>query len=120
MTRGRFSWLKEPAYCFGYAWSGMQLALGGERRDASGEPFVVLLDPSDGTAFEIDRSFQAFHEVELVNDPDNSLDSELFDAWSWANQHALPLKRNQIVGYKIPLALGGRDAIENMDVVDSR
>ncbi|HEY7036321.1 MAG TPA: hypothetical protein VH482_33645, partial [Thermomicrobiales bacterium] len=118
MVRGRFSWLEEPAYCFGYTWNGMQLALDGERRDANGEPLVVLLDPSDGTAFEIDASFEVFHDAEIVDDPDNSLDSELFDAWSWAYQNMLPLKRNEIVAYKIPLVLGGGDTIENMGVID--
>ncbi|HEY7033984.1 MAG TPA: T6SS immunity protein Tdi1 domain-containing protein [Thermomicrobiales bacterium] len=113
-----FDWLMDRVYSFGYSWSGMQFALDNSRRDANDEPLVLLLDPSDGSVFQIDRSFEAFHDREIVDRPDEALDSKLFDAWSWANQHALPLRRNQVVGFKIPLALGGRDVIENMEVID--
>lgn len=113
-----FPWLQNRAYCFGYTWNGMQVALDDGRKHKNGEPLILLLDLADQSAFDIDVCFEPFHNIELVDNPDDSLDSELFDAWAWENQLALPLKRGCIVGYKIPLSLGGPDSVENMTVID--
>jgi len=102
---------------FGYDWLGRQFAVDSERVD-KGQPQVLLLEPGTGEALEIPVDFAAFHDEELVDQSDAALASGLFGAWSKANPDTQPLLRSQCVGYKIPLFLGGADAIENLEVSD--
>jgi hypothetical protein len=106
------------AYCFGYDWLGCQYALDSDRRD-EGEPLILLLDPATGEAFEIDCTFVAFHDVELVDSPNDSLNPGLFERWARENRRSLPLSRDVCVGYSVPLFLGGNNMLlENCEITD--
>ena len=41
-----------------------------------------------------------------------------FGDWARGNETALPLRHDQCVGYKVPLILGGRDEVDNLEVTD--
>lgn len=102
---------------FGYDWLGRQFAvdLG---RVVDGQPQVLLLEPGTGEALEIPLQFAAFHDEELIGYADAALASGFFEAWSAANIDALPLHRDQCVGYRVPLFLGGQDVVDNLELSD--
>lgn len=107
----------ERALPFGYDWLGRHFAVD-FGRVAAGEPRVLLLEPGTGEVLEIPASFAAFHEQELLESPDAALASDFFKSWAATNVRSLPLRRDQCVGYKIPLFLGGEDTVENLEVTD--
>jgi hypothetical protein len=100
----------------GYDWLGRQFVID-SGRVADGQPQVLMLEPGTGEALEIPASFAAFHEVELVEHADAALAIDFFDAWS-ATSDALPLRRDQCVGYRVPLFLGGEDVVDNLEISD--
>jgi hypothetical protein len=101
--------------CFGYDWVGRQFALD-FGREIDGEPAIRLIDLATPISYEIDHTFESLHNVEMVSDPQVVLESDVFTEWAAKNPHSLPLKRNQIVGYRIPLSLGGKHEVSNMVV----
>ncbi|WP_426297760.1 T6SS immunity protein Tdi1 domain-containing protein [Arthrobacter sp. R-11] len=101
----------------GYDWLGRQFAVDSGRLTA-GQPQILLLEPGTGEALEIPVPFTGLHEEELIEYPDAALASDFFDVWSAANAGALPLRRDQCVGYRVPLFLGGGDVVENLEVSD--
>ncbi|MBF4766630.1 DUF1851 domain-containing protein [Nocardioides agariphilus] len=102
---------------FGYDWLGRQFAVD-SGRVVGQEPQVLLLEPGTGEALEIPFSFAAFHDVELVDHSDAALASAFFADWSRSNTDQLPLRRDECVGYRIPLFLGGDDTLVNLEVSD--
>lgn len=102
---------------FGYDWLGRQFAVD-SGRVVGGQPQVLLLEPGTGEALEIPLSFGAFHDEELIEYADAALATAFFEAWSVANRSGLPLGRDQCVGYKVPLFLGGQDVVANLELTD--
>jgi hypothetical protein len=102
---------------FGFDWLGRQFALDFGRLKG-GEPLVMMLEPGTGEALEIPAGFVDFHDEELVDYRDEALASEFFSAWAAAHPDAVPLSASQCVGYRVPLFLGGRDTLDNLDVTD--
>lgn len=104
-------------YCFNFDWLGRQYALDPSDR-TDGEPGVARIDLLERRVQLMDYAFANFHNVMLLTDSDGVLDSELFGEWAAQHPDALPLKPNQIVGYRIPLNLGGEHTLDNLEVVD--
>jgi hypothetical protein len=102
---------------FGYDWLGRQFALDAGRL-MDGQPLVLLLEPGTGEALEIPVSFVGFHDEELIEYADAALANEFFGAWSTQNPDTLPLDMVTCIGYRVPLFLGGRDTVENLEVSD--
>lgn len=102
---------------FGYDWLGRQFAVDSGRVEA-GQSQVLLLEPGTGEALEIPASFLSFHDAELVDHADAALATEFFRSWSASAPAALPLRRDQCVGYQIPLFVGGKDTVDNLEVSD--
>lgn len=102
---------------FGYDWLGRQFAVD-SGRIVGGQPQVLLLEPGTGEALGIPLQFATFHDEELVEYADAALASGFFEAWSVANGDALPLRRDQCVGYRVPLFLGGQDVVDNLELSD--
>jgi hypothetical protein len=101
---------------FGHDWLGRQFAVDSGRLQG-GEPLVLLLEPGTGQALEIPFSFARFHEqLDELREP--ALASLFFASWARANPGRLPLGGMQCVGYKVPLFLGGKDSLENLEVID--
>lgn len=101
----------------GYDWLGRQVAV-----DAGcvfdGKPHVLILEPGAGEALEVPLPFVDFHDEELIEYADAALAAGFFERWSAANGELLPLGRDQCVGYRVPLFLGGQDVLENLELVD--
>lgn len=102
---------------FGYDWLGRQFAVDAGRIDA-GQPQVLVLEPGTGEALEVPLPFSIFHDEELIDYADAALAAQFFEAWSVRNGGALPLERDQCVGYRVPLFLGGSDTAVNLEVTD--
>lgn len=102
---------------FAYDWLGRQFGVDFGRME-EGRPLVLLLEPGTGEALEVPATFASFHEEELVNYADAALATTFFDAWAAVNRAAMPLKRDLCVGYRVPLFLGGRDEVDNMEISD--
>ncbi len=102
---------------FGYDWLGRQFAVDSGRK-VGGQPQVLLLEPGTGEALEVPASFVAFHEEILLDYADAALATTFFDSWSAVNGDSLPLRRDECVGYRVPLFLGGQDGIESVEVSD--
>lgn len=101
---------------FGYDWLGRQFAVDSGRLER-GEPLVLLFEPGTGEVLEIPFSFAGFHEqLDELREP--ALAESFFASWAQANPELLPLDVTQCAGYKVPLFLGGKDALENLEVVD--
>lgn len=102
---------------FAFDWLGRQFALDLGRVE-SGEALVMMLEPGTGEALEIPADFVAFHDQELIDYRDAALASDFFASWAAANPEAVPLDVSRCVGYRVPLFLGGRDSVDNLEVTD--
>ena len=102
---------------FGFDWLGRQMALDSERAE-SGEPLVLLFEPGSGEVFQVPATLRGFHDDELIDNTDAALLDVMFEDWSMLNESELPLSHDQCVGYKVPLFLGGRDEVHNLEVTD--
>ena len=118
------SWIQEafPQFAhrvtpFGYDWLGRQFALDSHRIQ-DGEAQVLVLEPGTGEVLEIPTSFSGFHDDELINYADAALAIKFFEAWAAGNPGNWRLGQSQCVGYRIPLFLGGKDDLGNLEVSD--
>lgn len=101
---------------FGFDWLGRQFAADFDRIQG-GQALVLLLEPGTGEALEIPFSFASFHDqLDELREP--ALAASFFASWAQANPDQLPLDVTQCVGYKVPLFLGGKDTLENLEVID--
>jgi hypothetical protein len=101
--------------CFGADWLGRQFATDTGRLVA-GAPQVLMLEPGTGEALQIPVDRQAFHEEELVQEPDAAAAYSFFQQWLAAGGPRPDY--HQCVGYQRPLYLGGVDDVANLEVVD--
>jgi hypothetical protein len=99
---------------FAFDWLGRQFVI--DRNRVVGEPQVSLLEPGTGEALEIPCGFVEFHDVELVEFRDAALAEPFFERWRRTTQ--APLSFTDCAGYRVPLFLGGVDAVENLEVID--
>ncbi|MBT2533274.1 DUF1851 domain-containing protein [Arthrobacter sp. ISL-48] len=83
-----------------------------------GQPLVLIFEPGTGETLEIPAPFSGFHDEELTEYADAALAREFFEIWSAANSDSLPLSPHQCAGYRVPLFLGGSDAVENVELSD--
>ena len=67
---------------------------------------------------QIPMSFLDFHNSELVDQRAAVVASTFFNEWLAANPDALPLGPDRCVGYRVPLFLGGRDELANLEETD--
>lgn len=102
---------------FGMDWQGRMLALD-RGRVVDGEPQVMLLEPGTGQALEVPFGLETFHEQELVENPEPALLPSVFEEFSRRQPDRVPLGPGQVVGYSVPLFLGGRDDYDNYEVSD--
>lgn len=102
---------------FGYDWLGRQLAVDYGRLQGD-QPEVLLLEPGTGEALQIPATFAAFHDEVLIEQTDAALASGFYEAWTAEPGASLPLGRDECVGYRVPLFLGGDDELENLEVSD--
>lgn len=101
--------------CFGADWLGRQFATD-RGRTVAGIPQVLMLEPGTGEALEIPVDRPAFHDEELVREPDAVAALSFFKQWvdSGGSRPAYL----QCAGYKQPLYLGGSDDVTNLEISD--
>jgi hypothetical protein len=75
-----------------------------------------MLEVGVGGAMEIPASVVDFHNIELVEYADDALAVPLWKQWREINPTELAF--TECVGYKVPLFLGGADALANLEVLD--
>ena len=100
---------------FAYDWMGRQFALD-SRRAANGEPLILLFDPGFGEVLEIPTTFLAFHERELIEHGDAALADTVYEEWL-QTRHPAPAP-TECVGYKVWPFLGGKDELDNNEIID--
>ena len=103
-----------PAYrgrieVFGFDWLGQIFAI--NKTSKTG----LWFQPGTGEVLDIPDDFLTFHEVEIVEYPEDALVSRYFELWFEQNNHYM-LKHDQCVGYKVPLYLNGNDELGNLEV----
>ncbi|CAO3980738.1 T6SS immunity protein Tdi1 domain-containing protein [Achromobacter mucicolens] len=101
--------------CFGIDWLGRIFALDARRLE-QGLPGVVMFEPGTGDCFTVPCNIVTFHNSELVQYGEDVLAEPYYKTWL-ANGGQEPLI-NQCVGYIIPLFLGGRDEVSNLELSD--
>lgn len=115
LARAAFPAFADRIECFGADWLGRQFAKDQDRK-RGGQPLVLMLEPGTGEALEIPAIFTAFHEHELIEEPDAVAAAPFFREWLSAGG-ARP-GYDQCISYKEPLFLGGSDEIANLEVSD--
>ena len=100
---------------FGYDWLGCQFTFD-PLRDERGEESVLLFEPGAGEVLEIPATLETFHNEHLVDSPESALASELFGKWLSAGGRKL--EPAECAGYKVPLFLGGKNVVGNLEIDD--
>jgi hypothetical protein len=116
IARDAFPEFADRIVVFGFDWLGRQFAI--DRAHTQGnEPLVLLLEPATGQALEIPLTFAGFHrELHALREP--ALAASFFAEWSHRNPSSMPLLFSTCVGYRVPLVLGGRDDVTNLEPTD--
>ena len=78
---------------------------------------MLLVEPGTGEVLEIPLSLGPFHE-QLDDLREAALAAGFFEQWSVANPISVPLRETDCVGYQVPLFLGGKDIVANLEVID--
>ena len=100
---------------FGYDWLGSQFGID---TTAAESESVRMIEPGTGEILQIPMSFVDFHNSELVDQRDAVVAFTFFNEWIATNPDALPLGSDRCVGYRVPLFLGGRDELANLEETD--
>lgn len=97
---------------FSFDWTGRQYCL-----SKLNNKLLFMFDPSTGDDFTLEQDIVSFHNIDLVSDTLSILSSDIFEnilAWHKYNS----IGYNEILGYKMPLFLGGADSIDNYQKFD--
>jgi len=94
---------------FGQDWQGNQFGWRGGQ-----SPAVLLFQIASGEAYEIADSLQVAHDEEFVDHAQEALNIGRWHEWS-ASGGERP-SRDKCVGYRIPLFLGGKDQLDNLEM----
>jgi len=111
-----FPEFKDGFICFGYDWLGRHFALD-LKREVSRELLILMFEPGTGEVLEIPVSLHQFHEIEVVDFQNESLAVDFFKLWI-ERQNGKTLSHGECAGYKVPLFLGGKDEISNLEIMD--
>jgi hypothetical protein len=106
---------KGKAIVFAADWLGRQFILDFNELK-TGKPTVSCLEPGVPDTFCTDQTIVEFHNKTLVDQADAALAEELFKKWKAKNRHGVP--PGQCAGYKVPLFLGGKEDLTNLELTD--
>ncbi len=101
---------------FGCDWLGRGFTLDLARKNDD-EPLVMLLEPGTGERLEIPATLRAFHNEELVEQPEAALAAGFYA--DWLRSGGRTPRAHECIGYRVPLFLGGADSIENLEAIDT-
>ena len=97
-------------------WMARVFAVDASAKDASGLSTVSCYDLAAPSSFFTDSNFDEFHEQVAVDQQYALFNINQYEDWIKGN--APPSDGVSCVGYKIPLFLGGEDALENQELSD--
>jgi len=80
-ARLAFPELGERVTVFAADWLGRLFATDAARRDSSGSPLVLLLEPGTGEALELPVNVETLHTTELLEASDAALAAPFYDEW---------------------------------------
>ncbi len=113
---GQFPSLRDRIFVFGCDWHGRQLCVcsSSPKDSVSG---VLMLEPSAGNFFIIPVQIRDFFDREITAHTQDILAESYWHQWrnSPAGRDLLP---NECVGDRVPLFLGGKDEISNLEIGD--
>jgi hypothetical protein len=95
---------------FGFDWMGRQFCM-----STADSGSIYLFDPATEEVLDIDQSLHSLHNVLFTNDAADVLDAELFGRLR-AFYSLQEISFDQCLGFRIPLFLGGVDALENYEI----
>lgn len=101
--------------CFGFDWMGNAFATDSSRL-VENQPGVVMFEVGTGKALDIPSNLESFHEVGLKQFGEAVLAVSFYNAW--INAGGAEPDYSHCVGYKKPLFLGGKDAVDNLEMSD--
>jgi hypothetical protein len=79
---------------------------------------VVMAEPGTGEILEIPTTFAGFHDGILIDRAEEALARNFFEDWRSSAQGRV-INASECVGYRVPLFLGGKDTVENLEVQDA-
>ncbi len=74
-----------------------------------------MLEPGTGEGLEVPSTVEAVHTSELLEAADALVAAPFYEQWRATTGDTAPLALTECVGYRVPLFLGGTDAIENLE-----
>jgi hypothetical protein len=101
---------------FATDWLGRAYAIDLDRQ-RNDEPLVLQLDPATGETLEVPATLTTFHDVELVDYPEDAIALTYYGEWR-ESAPKTTLNQDSCVGFRIPLFLGGSDDLANLEVTD--
>ncbi len=102
--------LQDDIIMFGVDWLGRQYA------KRLSKTAILMFDIAEGKYYSLDTNIQNFLNEDLIEFAEDTLLINEFKEW---NKRGISLKQNEIVAYKIPLALGGQDSPSNYEITDA-
>jgi hypothetical protein len=100
------------SYCFAFDWVGRQYAVNYNK----GKTLILMLDPATAEVFELEANIESFLNEEIEEFKIGVLEFEKFRVLS--ERTAFKLNFGQCMGFKKFLFLGGKDELNNLEVVD--
>lgn len=108
-----YSAFKNRFRLFGYDWLGRCFGID-LRENTYGN--ILMFEIGTGYVLEIPCSFEEFLNEEIPLHSDACLAEPFFEKWQSCSNETIDY--GQCVGYKVPLFLGGEDAVENLEISD--
>jgi hypothetical protein len=115
MVSAVFPGFKDRIFCFSYDWLGRHFALDFKRIENT-RCLILMLEPGSGEVLEIPADFHSFHNQELIDYRNEALASEFYESWLSIDGKKPTL--TECVGYRVPLFLGGKDEMDNLEITD--
>ena len=101
---------------FGYDWLGRFFCLDSERSQNK-QPLILLFIPYSDQVLEIPASFIGFHNIVLTTQAEPATEANLFRQFLAFNK-ITDIAINQCADLKVPLYLGGKLTVENLNIMD--
>jgi len=106
-----FKKYKVNSYCFAFDWTGRQYAI----NSFDGKRFILMLDSGTAEAYKLEADIESFLNEELEEFKEGVLENRKFSPLA---EKFGDLPFNKCYGFKKPLFLGGKDEVENLEIVD--
>jgi hypothetical protein len=110
-----FEAVHKKVVAFAADWNGRQFGLDFTEL-TRGKPSVSCFDLAGPDSFCTDQSVLEFHNSVLVDQADAALATDLYRRWR--RKHNGDIEPEKCVGYKVPLFLGGKDKVTNLELTD--